>query len=282
MSRIILRQISEASSRLTLSTMKVAFRKVVLPREKARLIVFDHKVFPQPDWFDPDDWDSLESYWMLANGRKVGCCAFGRDADLENNPEDASQRRRGSLYIASTGILPSHQRRGLGERFKLWQIAWARRHGFTRIVTNSRRSNRHMIHVNEKYGFKILRTTRWNYYQRPAEPAVVMELRLPSRSSQGVILSAPMQTEQIVVLLIAERDRLSRAIEALQGPARRIGRPAGSAKRKVGAAKAAASTPAAPKAVKRTISAAGRKAIAEAAKRRWAAVRASKAAAPKA
>jgi hypothetical protein len=35
-----------------------------------------------------------------------------------------------------------------------------------------------------------------------------------------------MPTEQILALLIAERDRLNGAIEALQGPARRRGRPA--------------------------------------------------------
>jgi hypothetical protein len=34
-----------------------------------------------------------------------------------------------------------------------------------------------------------------------------------------------MATEHIVVLLIAERDRLNRAIEALQGSAKRRGRP---------------------------------------------------------
>jgi hypothetical protein len=34
-----------------------------------------------------------------------------------------------------------------------------------------------------------------------------------------------MQTEQIVALLVAERDRLSKALEALQGPTRRRGRP---------------------------------------------------------
>jgi hypothetical protein len=34
-----------------------------------------------------------------------------------------------------------------------------------------------------------------------------------------------MPTEQIVALLIAERDRLNKAIEALQGPVRRRGRP---------------------------------------------------------
>jgi len=34
-----------------------------------------------------------------------------------------------------------------------------------------------------------------------------------------------MPTEHIVALLIAERDKLNRAIEALQGPAKRRGRP---------------------------------------------------------
>jgi len=34
-----------------------------------------------------------------------------------------------------------------------------------------------------------------------------------------------MPTEHILSLLIAERDKLNRAIEALQGPARRRGRP---------------------------------------------------------
>jgi hypothetical protein len=38
-----------------------------------------------------------------------------------------------------------------------------------------------------------------------------------------------MPTEQIVALLIAERDRLNRATEALQGPVRRRGRPPKSA-----------------------------------------------------
>jgi hypothetical protein len=34
-----------------------------------------------------------------------------------------------------------------------------------------------------------------------------------------------MPTEQIVALLLAERDKLNRAIEALAGPAKRRGRP---------------------------------------------------------
>jgi hypothetical protein len=40
-----------------------------------------------------------------------------------------------------------------------------------------------------------------------------------------VLPSRSMPTEQIVALLLAERDKLNRAIEALAGPAKRRGRP---------------------------------------------------------
>lgn len=91
------------------------------------------------------------------------------------------------------------------------------------------------------------------------------DIREPCNDS----IQITMQIEQIVSLLIAERDRLSRAIEALGGPARR-GRPQ---------TQTSIATPApAPAPKKRRMSAAGRRAIAEAARRRWAAMRASQAA----
>jgi hypothetical protein len=48
-----------------------------------------------------------------------------------------------------------------------------------------------------------------------------------------------MPTEQILALLIEERDKLNRAIEALQGPTKRRGRPPLSAAIPVGAAETA-------------------------------------------
>jgi hypothetical protein len=71
-----------------------------------------------------------------------------------------------------------------------------------------------------------------------------------------------MQTEQIVALLVAERNRLDAAIQALRGSVKPRG-PAVAA--------------AAPVARKRKISAAGRKAMAAAAQKRWAAIKAGKA-----
>lgn len=97
-----------------------------------------------------------------------------------------------------------------------------------------------------------------------------------------------METSQIVALLQAERDRLNRAIELLQGPTKRRGRPPVNktafdynapdvpewvkpASAKGTAPKAKATAP-----KKRTMSAAGRKAIGDAARKRWAAIRAAK------
>lgn len=82
------------------------------------------------------------------------------------------------------------------------------------------------------------------------------------------MLRSVMPIEQIVALLTAERDRLSRAIDALQGGATH---PAGTPGSVPPSAPAVNGTP-----KKRKISAAGRKRIAEAARRRWAAIRAGK------
>jgi hypothetical protein len=93
-----------------------------------------------------------------------------------------------------------------------------------------------------------------------------------------------MPTEQILALLIAERDKLSRAIEALQGPTKRIGRPPKNPSFDYnhpsvpdGVKPASAATPVRRK---RTMSAAGRKAIRDAVRKRWALIRAGKAASP--
>jgi hypothetical protein len=91
-----------------------------------------------------------------------------------------------------------------------------------------------------------------------------------------------MDTTQIVALLMAERDRLNRAIEALQGPMKRRGRPPGKTAK---AAQAdyndptmpdwvkpkSALTKTVPKKGKRKFSAAQREAAAERMRQRWAA-----------
>jgi ribosomal protein S18 acetylase RimI-like enzyme len=159
--------------------MRTEFRKALLPGELKHLVAFDHKAFPQADWFTKSDWERYESYWMVVNNVTVGCCGFEHHVDFREDQEIENAPLRGSLYLATTGILPRFQGKGFGRLLKCWQIAYARQLGFTRIVTNHRASNHRMIELNKGFGFRVIRRRKAIYYKDPEEPTVVMELKLP-------------------------------------------------------------------------------------------------------
>ncbi|HTR37534.1 MAG TPA: GNAT family N-acetyltransferase [Bryobacteraceae bacterium] len=161
--------------------METEFRKAITPDEIRSLVLFDHKAFHKypADWFGRDVWAACDPWWMLVENQKVGCCAFNWHEDFQGDIREDGENSplRGSLYIATTGILPRFRNRGLGQLMKCWQISYARHHGFARIVTNTRKSNKAMIGLNKKFGFRVLRITP-GYYEDPPEPTVVMELQL--------------------------------------------------------------------------------------------------------
>ena len=157
--------------------MMLEFRRAVLPEEAGELWELDLAIFGK-DAFRREDWLSLESYWVVVDGQVAGCAAFIHDADfqedLREDGENAAQP--GTVYIQSTGLLLAYRGQGLGKRVKAWQIEYARRNGFRRMVTNCRESNARMISINEKYGFRTIRSTP-GYYE-DGEATVVMELVL--------------------------------------------------------------------------------------------------------
>ncbi len=163
--------------------MNTEFREAVIPEEIRSLVIFDRKVFRDypADWFHRSSWEHFEAWWMIVDNRKVGCCAFEHDVDFQEDvrPDEMNPLLKSSIYVVTTGIHPRFQGLGFGNLMKCWQVSYARHHGFTRIVTNTRKSNRRMIALNKRYGFKVLRTTS-QYYRRPAESTVVMELLLGS------------------------------------------------------------------------------------------------------
>jgi ribosomal protein S18 acetylase RimI-like enzyme len=156
--------------------MTTQFRKAILPKELGALLAFDRKVFPRADRFDAQYWSACESYWMIVGAAKVGCCAFEKHVDFHSD-HGGPPRLRGSLYISTTGILPRFQNRGFGPLLKAWEIAYARYHGFNRVITTCRKSNSRMIALNRKFGFRIVRTIP-RYYVEPRDSAVLMELLL--------------------------------------------------------------------------------------------------------
>lgn len=159
--------------------MTAEFRRAILPKEIPSLVAFDRQVFPKTDCFSQADWQNYESYWMIVDDIRIGCCAFQRDVDFQEDirEDGLNPPRPGSLYISTTGILPRFQRRGFGQMLKCFEISYARYHRFTRVVTNTRKSNAALIRLNKKFHFKVIRVTP-GYYSRPKESTVVMELRV--------------------------------------------------------------------------------------------------------
>lgn len=157
--------------------MSLEFRKAVLPEEAAELWKLDVEIFGV-DAFAPEDWLSLESYWIVVDRRVAGCAAFIHDVefgeDLLGDGKNVAQR--GTLYIQSTGLRRGFRGQGLGTCVKEWEIEYARRNGFGRVVTNCRESNAAMIAINERFGFRAIRRTEG--YYADGEATVVMELVL--------------------------------------------------------------------------------------------------------
>lgn len=136
--------------------MNIEFREVAVPDEIEALLDFDRKAFASfpADLFDPEDWAQFTSHWMIVDGEIIGCSAIVHDADYDETA------RPGSLWIASTGVLPEYRRKGFGKMLKEWQIRYAKEHRFKVIVTNMRKSNSPIIRLNEKLGFTSTTLTR--------------------------------------------------------------------------------------------------------------------------
>jgi GNAT superfamily N-acetyltransferase len=157
----------------TTGTERIEFRRVIAADEMDALCELDRKIFHKypADLFTPEEWAGFESYWMIADGKTIGCSAFIRDSDYDDEP------RPGCLHIMSTGVLPEFRRRGFGTKQKQWQIEFAKQQGFQVIVTNTRESNVAMLQLNLKLGF-VIREVAPHFYYEPDEPAIVMELQL--------------------------------------------------------------------------------------------------------
>jgi GNAT superfamily N-acetyltransferase len=151
----------------------IEFKKAIIPDEIDALCEFDRRAFyayPN-DAYGPERWKEVESYWMIADRKTVGCTAFGHHIDYDERP------RPGCLYISSTSVLPEFQGQGFGKKQKEWQIEYARKNGFHVVVTNMRQSNVRIIRLNEKYGFQHCKIVP-DCFSGPTEAAVVMELDL--------------------------------------------------------------------------------------------------------
>ena len=164
--------------------MLVSFRRV-RPDEVDLLCELDVKIFGGDGFESPEDWEGLEIYFIVTDQEVVkiidqqivGSIAFRHHSDISENYEAEYPHLHNSLYLVSIGILLEKQGEGIGSIAMTWLIDYARRHGFTKLVSNARKSNLPSIRLHQKFGFETTRIIP-EYYERPDEDAIVFELNL--------------------------------------------------------------------------------------------------------
>ncbi len=159
--------------------MDISIIRASVPKDARALALFDRKTFAKKeDWASPSYYleHELRSFWLLRNGKRIGACCLEHQATFSPVQDVLSRRALGVLYITSTAILPKFQKIGFGALFKSWQIAYARSHGFLKIITNARKSNLASIHLNLKFGFVIVGESKHCYPN--GETGIIMELNI--------------------------------------------------------------------------------------------------------
>lgn len=154
--------------------MEVSFRRV-RPDEVGLLCELDVRIFDKDAFNTPDLWEGLQTFFILIDGSIIGSVAFRHNTTTSESYEADYFNHPGSLYVVFTGIVPEWQGKGIGNKAKEWEINYAQTCGFAKIVTNARASNTRSIKLNEKFGFRIIRTIP-NFYGD--EDTVVLERKL--------------------------------------------------------------------------------------------------------
>jgi ribosomal protein S18 acetylase RimI-like enzyme len=120
--------------------------------------------------FERDAWGALEIFFsLLAPVVRFKAVADGR---LVGFVIGDPRRREGFSWIATLGVHPAYQRRGIGARLLAETEA---RLPTPLVKLTVRRSNSGAIKLYEKSGY--LRVEVWERYYADGEPGVVMEKR---------------------------------------------------------------------------------------------------------
>jgi GNAT superfamily N-acetyltransferase len=114
----------------------------------------------------------LDAFWVVRDGDAyVGLSFMQPDAEP------------GTLHQELTGTLPAYRGMGLAKVLKMLTIAYARRHGYAKIVTWVEDMNHGMVAINLAYGF--VREPGLVLLDRPVAAAVALELAPVTRVQEA-------------------------------------------------------------------------------------------------
>lgn len=156
--------------------MEFAIRKASAKDARA-LAAMDRRCFPNKEDRSPPSYfgiPGMRSFWVTCGSRRIGAMSLMHHHTYSVDQYTFAEHCHGTLYLTSTGVTVANQGKGIGAILKAWQIAYARRLGFGKIVTHARSSNTASINLNLKFGF--VSTGRLHGYYEATEDAVVLEL----------------------------------------------------------------------------------------------------------
>lgn len=154
----------------------IKIRKANFKKDINILMRMERLIFPN-DYTNKLEWKHYpETYIIFVGEKPAGFVSVLPNTGIYSYKTKKYEQKRGSLHIAMTGVIPRFRRRGLGGLIKTWTVAYARLGKFKSLNATARKSNKAIIALNKKFGFKITREIR-NFYP-DGETAVVEELFL--------------------------------------------------------------------------------------------------------
>jgi ribosomal protein S18 acetylase RimI-like enzyme len=121
------------------------------------LAEMDRAVFSPPDALSEEDFcdPDFENFIILLDSTAIGSTILAPNRGITKRYDDPLPVEEGVVYIISTALIPEFQEQGIGSIVKAWQIAYARRNGFKKIITNVRKSNLASLALNMKFGLRV-------------------------------------------------------------------------------------------------------------------------------
>ena len=155
--------------------MNLTIKLLPLNKKNVELLVrLDAEIFLRSDRFSTTDWRKcgLQVYLLRVGRRIVGTVALEHNRDGETYGQVP-----GHIYLASIGIRPAWQGKGLGLILMSWVISYAKLGGFNKIRSHIRPSNRPSSRLHLRFGFKVLKTVPFLYLD-PREEGLLLENNL--------------------------------------------------------------------------------------------------------
>lgn len=133
----------------------------------------DERCFLPADASPRNEWMDFESYLLFLGRIPIGFISIREQCRVD--AEDQFVTDPESLYLGGIGIIPEYQNRGYASLLMSWLMIYFQESAMKKVFSHIRQSNSASLALHKKFGFRSIGQFP-NFYERPNEPAIVLEL----------------------------------------------------------------------------------------------------------